>query len=371
MENSSIPDVGEDFEDEYIFEDPRLQAVLILLYSIVFFFCFFGNFTIMIVMALHWKMRGSTKFCLGNLAFANLCVGIFCVYQDLSMYLIDSWVFGEFLCKMYHFTNNLAHAASILILVVIAIERYFAILHPFICRRVFTMRRLRLVILGVWILSALLSSPRLYYVVTVTNSFPTRKGEPMRDEVICTLHLSIYDSSTAAVIQFILLFLSPLIIISLLYAKIGLFLRQRETFVCSFVQGSGGAAESESSSGERISLRDSTRNSMFESFHRKVSFKKEAQRERVQEKTEHCEHSEHKSNSNSKSACPLCPITTPKRTPGSGKIRRDSSRRGALKRQGSNSSVSSSSVAHQTRLTRNSSQNGAPGTAVQNPHKGV
>ncbi|CAG7825304.1 unnamed protein product, partial [Allacma fusca] len=88
MENSSIS-YAEDYEEEYIFEDPRLQAALLVLYSLVFLFCFFGNFTVVLVMALHWKMRGSTKFCLGNLAFANLCVGIFCIYQDLSMYLID------------------------------------------------------------------------------------------------------------------------------------------------------------------------------------------------------------------------------------------------------------------------------------------
>ncbi|CAG7734414.1 unnamed protein product [Allacma fusca] len=88
MDNSSVS-YDEDYEDEYIFSDPRLQAVLICLYSVVFFFCFFGNLIVVLVMTLHWKMRGSTKFCLGNLAFANLCVGAFCIYQDLSMYLID------------------------------------------------------------------------------------------------------------------------------------------------------------------------------------------------------------------------------------------------------------------------------------------
>ncbi|CAG7832778.1 unnamed protein product [Allacma fusca] len=358
MENSSNTSMEEDDEDEYIFADPRIQAAFILLYSVVFFFCFFGNLTVVLVMRLHWKMRGSTKFCLGNLAFANLCVGIFCVYQDLFMYLIDSWVFGKFLCKMHHFTNNLAHTASILILVVIAIERYFAILDPFKCRRVFTTRRLRLVILGVWIISALICSPRWYYSVTVVNSLPGRNGEPVRYEVICTLLLSIYDSSTAAVIQFLLLFLIPMIIISILYTKIGLFLQHRETFVCSFVQTTG--VSDSTDSGQSIPLRDnncSRRNSGFETFSRKVSFPMEVQLEKIQGQ-------DHYSTCLHPLLTSTCSTCSPRGTRANCRTRCDSVRRAALNRQGS--TVSSSSYYH-ARVRRNSSVV----SSVQSPHKGV
>ena len=44
---------------------------------------------------------------------------------------------------MYHFTNSLSHTASILILVVICVERYMAILHPFKFRQILTITRLR------------------------------------------------------------------------------------------------------------------------------------------------------------------------------------------------------------------------------------
>ncbi|CAG7819403.1 unnamed protein product, partial [Allacma fusca] len=136
---------------------------------------------------------------------------------------------------MHHFTKDLAHTASILILVVISVERYFAILKPFKCQRIFTTRRLRLGILLVWIVSALLSSPRLYYTVTITHSMFGKK------EVICTLLLTIYDSDIADIIHFVLLFLLPLTIISVLYIKIGLYLRRREKFVNSFALASSAA----------------------------------------------------------------------------------------------------------------------------------
>ncbi|CAG7718895.1 unnamed protein product, partial [Allacma fusca] len=229
-------------EEELIFENPRVQIILIFLYSIVFLFCFFGNLTVVLVMKLHWRMRSVTKFCLGNLAIANLCVGIFCVYQNLSLFLIDSWVFGKFLCKMYHFINSLSHTASILILVVISVERYLVILHPFKCRSLLTIQRLRFIILGVWITSALICLPRLYFIITIENPIPMKDGEY---EVICALGASFFFSPAADLIHFTFLFLLPLIIISILYVKVGLFLRQRDRFWCSVILNRSSSGNSE------------------------------------------------------------------------------------------------------------------------------
>ncbi|CAG7835328.1 unnamed protein product [Allacma fusca] len=173
-------------------------------------------------------MKSKTKFCLGNLAFANLCVGIFCIFQNLSLYLMDSWIFGEAMCKMYHFINSLSHTASILILVVISVERYFVILHPFKFRRFLTIQKLRLTIFAVWIISAIICSPRLYYIVTITHLLPRKKGERQKYEVICSIGSSLFDSKMSDLIYFVLLFLVPLLIISTLYAKIGFFLNKSQ-----------------------------------------------------------------------------------------------------------------------------------------------
>ena len=51
-----------------------------------------GNLIVVIVVTLHWRMRSITKFCMGNLAFANLCVAIFCIYQNLSTFLQEKYV---------------------------------------------------------------------------------------------------------------------------------------------------------------------------------------------------------------------------------------------------------------------------------------
>lgn len=163
-----------------------------------------GNLLVILVVTMSRRLRSTTNFFLANLAVADFCVGVFCVMQNLSIYLITrygsfclwvmvikkefvwsqqprncilsedniwfmtffqlsflltflslsfivrdrpfdwrSWVFGDFLCKMYQFIHSLSYTASIFILVVICMERYFAIIHPITCKQILTSTRLR------------------------------------------------------------------------------------------------------------------------------------------------------------------------------------------------------------------------------------
>lgn len=50
---------------------------------------FAGNLMVIVVVTMSRRLRSITNFFLANLAVADLCVGIFCVCQNLSIYLID------------------------------------------------------------------------------------------------------------------------------------------------------------------------------------------------------------------------------------------------------------------------------------------
>ncbi|XP_055928045.1 trissin receptor-like [Argiope bruennichi] len=200
---------------DYIFNRLDVQICLILAYTFVFCCCFFGNLLVMIVVILHRRMRTITNFFLVNLAVADLCVGLFCVYQNLSFYLTSHWAFGNFLCKMYHFVHSLSYTASIAILIVISVERYVAIVHPMLSKQVMTSRRLRIVSVTVWLVSAAYCSPRL--IMYGTAEVPSINGNM---ETICILKRSFYDSKTYDLVNFIVCFVIPLIIISVLYSII-------------------------------------------------------------------------------------------------------------------------------------------------------
>lgn len=47
---------------------------------------------VILVVMMSRRLRSITNFFLANLAVADFCVGVFCVLQNLSIYLIDRWV---------------------------------------------------------------------------------------------------------------------------------------------------------------------------------------------------------------------------------------------------------------------------------------
>ncbi|XP_068620815.1 trissin receptor [Battus philenor] len=208
-------------DDEYIFDRTDVRAIFITLYTIVFCCCFFGNLLVILVVTLSRRLRSITNFFLANLAVADLCVGVFCVFQNLTIYLIPSWVFGDFLCKMYQFVHSLSYTASIFILVVICTERYFAIIHPITCKQILTSTRLRLVILGVWITSAAYSAPKFIWVETITNNL----GDG-HTETICIQHRMKYNSEIFDMVNFGLLYVIPLCVMTVLYTRIAVGLWQ-------------------------------------------------------------------------------------------------------------------------------------------------
>ncbi|XP_030555204.1 trissin receptor isoform X2 [Drosophila novamexicana] len=205
---------------EYVFDRTDVRVIFITLYTIVFCCCFFGNLLVILVVTLSRRLRSITNFFLANLAFADFCVGLFCVMQNLSIYLIDSWVFGEFLCRMYQFVHSLSYTASIFILVVICMERYFAIVHPITCKQILTAARLRMVIVTVWITSAVYSTPKFVFSKTIKN-IHTEDGQ---EEEICVLDREMFNSKLLDMINFVLLYVMPLLVMTVLYSKIAIAL---------------------------------------------------------------------------------------------------------------------------------------------------
>uniref|UniRef100_A0A182KGK7 G-protein coupled receptors family 1 profile domain-containing protein n=1 Tax=Anopheles christyi TaxID=43041 RepID=A0A182KGK7_9DIPT len=164
---------------------------------------------------------------------------------------LHSWVFGDFLCKMYQFVHSLSYTASIFILVVICMERYFAIIHPITCKQILTSRRLRLVIVAVWITSAVYSIPKFIFVRTITNNL----GDDQL-ETICIVNRKMFNSELFDIINFALLYLLPLLVMTVLYSRIAIALWK-------------------SSRGleRHIALQNTTSSSYSGNFHRKPSSK--------------------------------------------------------------------------------------------------
>ncbi|XP_044750262.1 trissin receptor isoform X2 [Coccinella septempunctata] len=216
----TLEDNGNSEDDHYIFDENYVRILFFSLYTLVFCFCFFGNILIMFVIMLNRRLRSITNFFLANLALADFCVGIFCIYQNFFIYIIKSWSLGEFLCKMYLFIQTLSSTASILILVGICVERYFAIIYPIMSKRILTPKRLKIKMLIIWVVSMTYSSPRFIFGKTIMNVFSNGKG----NETICIMNRQEYNSEVSDIFHFILFYCLPMLILSSLYTKISLCL---------------------------------------------------------------------------------------------------------------------------------------------------
>ncbi|XP_068229147.1 trissin receptor [Palaemon carinicauda] len=205
----------DDSEGHYLFHRLEVKVPLLVLYSLVFVLAFFGNLLVVLVMVLHRRMRSHTNFFLTNLAVADLCVAVFCIYQNFAMYVIKDWYFGEFLCLMYHFINQLSYTASVIILVVVSAERYLAIVEPLKAKTVLTRTNMIITMVLVWIVSAVYSCPRLLYFNV--HEYPVEGG---RTEAMCILRRDLFDTRVWDVISLVLLYLLPLLLLSVLYARI-------------------------------------------------------------------------------------------------------------------------------------------------------
>ncbi|XP_033327575.2 trissin receptor-like [Megalopta genalis] len=203
--------------EDYIFDRTDVRVIFITLYTVVFVCCFFGNLMVIFVVSFSRRLRSITNFFLANLAVADLCVGVFCVYQTLTNYLTNSWQLGNFLCKVYMFVHALSYTASVLILVLVCVERYLAIVYPIKCRSVLTRRRLRLVVAVVWLMAAVYASPRFFYVETVSNRLIT--GDV---DIICVANIKKHNKNVLDAVNLVFLYLVPLGLMTCLYSRIAI-----------------------------------------------------------------------------------------------------------------------------------------------------
>ena len=51
--------------------------------------CVAGNLMVSLVVTLSRRLRSITNFFLANLAVADLCVGVCCVYENFSTYVVS------------------------------------------------------------------------------------------------------------------------------------------------------------------------------------------------------------------------------------------------------------------------------------------
>ncbi|XP_063966419.1 neuromedin-U receptor 2-like [Lytechinus pictus] len=126
-------------------------------------FGLFGNLLFLFVVARVRSMRTITNMYLTNLAIADLFYLSVGVGEKLWRYHIspvkdDRTPFGNIGCVFFPFVVDTTYTASVLLVTMVTVERYYAICKPFWHRRMATRKRTIKLIVATWIVSLCLAA---------------------------------------------------------------------------------------------------------------------------------------------------------------------------------------------------------------------
>lgn len=176
VSSTSIPDMLVPFSKEtwiWIFVDCFLFIAIVL-----------GNVLTIVAIAVTRRLRSvvSNYFVL-NLAVSDLLVGVSMPYH-LAFYVNDALSHDELICVSRFVLISVACGGSIYNIIVIAIDRYIAIVHPLSYNAHATTKRMLLVIAGMWLCTIGVSSIPFYW--NRFNATSTCEFETVLPKYFCT-----------------------------------------------------------------------------------------------------------------------------------------------------------------------------------------
>ncbi|CAF1026502.1 unnamed protein product [Rotaria magnacalcarata] len=194
---------------EYHEEESRTKAQIIIILSVCSLMCLVtivGNLVVILAVCLVRKLQTASNILIVSLAVSDILVGLFimplAMVPEITNY---RWLLGSIMCDIWTSTDVLLCTSSILNFLVISIDRYCIINHPFKYAPMRKVKLLSLMIAGVWILSALVSLPPILGWGRPSENLPTCQVNPK-------LHYQVFAT--------MLSFYIPLIAVLIIYANI-------------------------------------------------------------------------------------------------------------------------------------------------------
>nr|KAG5708638.1 hypothetical protein BaRGS_034855 [Batillaria attramentaria] len=206
-------------DDLYRHKEPFI-IVLIVIYILNFVVGLVGNVFVILVILRHRHMRTLTNVFFVNLTVGDLMVVCICLPITLGNYIYKNWVYGSVMCKLTPFLQGTAVGVSVLSMMSISINRYFAIHKPLKAKIVFSRGKVGVMLVAIWLVSIAAVSP--FLIINSVTSFGLKGVFEMS---ACEEKWGSKEArQTYNLVIFCLLFVLPLLIMAVLYTRISLAL---------------------------------------------------------------------------------------------------------------------------------------------------
>ena len=201
----------------------NIDVFLVIAYSVIVPLNLMGNILVFLVVRFNRSMKTPMNFLLVNLAVADMVVAIFLLPSNVFFHLFNhpNGKAGDYLCKFLTAGNVMwiGGNASGSTLVAIALERYFAILLPYSTHAKKAKKKVNSIILSCWLFGVIANIP-LFVVTVYDKDSNTCRESWKKDNILAKLYPFVWFLCGVG---------APLLIMIVLYAKIGRRLWAKET----------------------------------------------------------------------------------------------------------------------------------------------
>ncbi|XP_010828565.1 PREDICTED: delta-type opioid receptor [Bison bison bison] len=163
------------------------------------------------------KMKTATNIYIFNLALADALATSTLPFQS-AKYLMETWPFGELLCKVVLSIDYYNMFTSIFTLTMMSVDRYIAVCHPVKALDFRTPAKAKLINICIWVLASGVGVPIMVMAVT----------RPRDGAVVCMLQFpnpSWYWDTVTKICVFLFAFVVPILVITVCYGLMLLRLR--------------------------------------------------------------------------------------------------------------------------------------------------
>jgi len=205
-----------------LLHDPTWRIAVIVIYSIVILFGFFENVVIVFILIKNKHLHVPTNIFILGLAASDILLCVFNLPFQLHYQMTNQWAFGHILCKAISATYSIPVFVSSMSILMIAIDRYILIVHPF--RKRMSSPIAVCLVVSIAFLAIVLTIPLIMRMEYTVIDFPELHiYQSYCIELWKDVKLRHAYTLSLLFIQYFV----PLIVTTILYIRIGNVLRRR------------------------------------------------------------------------------------------------------------------------------------------------
>ncbi|XP_036912637.1 alpha-2B adrenergic receptor [Sturnira hondurensis] len=192
----------------------QATAAIAAVITFLILFTIFGNSLVILAVLTSRSLRAPQNLFLVSLAAADILVAALIIPFSLANELLGYWYFRRTWCEVYLALDVLFCTSSIVHLCAISLDRYWAVSRALEYNSKRTPRRIKCIILTVWLIAAVISLPPLIYK---GDPGPQPRGRPQ-----CKLNQEAWYILASSIGSFF----APCLIMILVYLRIYLIAKR-------------------------------------------------------------------------------------------------------------------------------------------------